>query len=134
MSTKQFKRWDEYQEEAAGEPFRLEVSEEETLEFTMPSGIALMRIHQGLREGDLALILHAVTGEHWPRVEQLLETAGHKSVAALTEDLLDHFDIYEKVTLVGPSGGRVVRKRPREIRAMIEQGYRPVGEAPASNG
>ncbi len=48
---------------------------------------------------------------------------------ALTEDLMDHFDLYEPVTLVGPGGGKLTRKRPREIQALINQGYRPMGEA-----
>jgi hypothetical protein len=51
---------------------------------------------------------------------------------SLTEDLMDHFDLYEPVTLVGPGGGKVTRKRPLEIQTLINQGYRPVGEAPAS--
>lgn len=133
MAEKTFKTWDEYAEEAAGEPFQLPVSKDETLSFDMPSGTALIRIMQGLRAGDLELILRSVVGEDWPRVEELLSKAGHKALPWLVEDMLDHFDLYEKVVLVGPGGGRVTRKRPREIRAMIEQGYRPVGEAPASS-
>lgn len=134
MAEKQFKTWDEYAQEAAGEPFKLPVSKDETLVFEMPTGTALLRIMQGLRTGDLELILHSIVGEDWHRVEQLLSKAGHKALPWLVEDMLDHFDLYEKVTLVGPGGGKVTRKRPREIRTMIEQGYRPVGEAPASTG
>lgn len=134
MSQKQFKSWDQYTEEAAGEPFRLPINEEETLVFEMPSGTALLRILQGLRSGDLELILRSVVGEDWPRIEHLLSKAGHKALPMLVEDMLDHFDLYEPVTLIGPSGGKVTKKRPREIQMLINQGYRPAGEAPASSG
>ncbi len=126
------KTWDEYVAEARVEPFTLTVSDEETLTFEAPTGVALLRITQGLRTGDLELILHALVGEGWPRVEQLLGTASHKALPALVEDMMDHFDLYEPVTLIGPGGGRVTRKRPREIQALINQGYTPAGEAPAS--
>lgn len=130
MST--FKTWDQYVDEAKVEPFRLPVSEEETIVIEAPSGVALMRIMQGIRSGDLELILRALTGEQWERITELLGGASHKALPSLTEDMLDHFDLYEPVTLVGPGGGKVTVKRPREIQALINQGYRPAGEAPAS--
>lgn len=131
---KQFKTWDQYAQEAEGEPFKLVIDKEETLEFPMPSGTALLNIMKGLRIGDLELILRSVVGDDWPRIEYLLSNAGHKALPSLTEDMLDHFDLYEPVTLVGPSGGKVTKKKPREIQALFNQGYRPVGEAPASSG
>lgn len=132
--SKQFKTWDQYRDEAAGEPFKLPINSEETLEFPMPSGTALIRIMQGLRIGDLELILRSVVGDDWPRIEDLLSKAGHKALPSLVEDMLDHFDLYEPVTLIGPGGGKVVKKKPREIQALFNQGYRPAGEAPASSG
>ncbi len=130
--SKQFKTWDQYAEEAKIEPFRLPVSEDETLVFEAPSGAALMHIMRGLREGDLEVILSSLAGDQWPRLEELFGGVGHKALPALTEDLMDHFDLYEPVTLVGPGGGKVTRKRPREIQTLINQGYRPLGEAHAS--
>lgn len=127
--SKSFKKWDEYVEEARIEPFRLQVSDDETLVFEAPTGVALMRIMEGLRKGDLELILVAITGDQWERLRELFGGAGHKALPALTEDLMDHFDLYEPVTLIGPGGGKVTRKRPREIQAMLNQGYRPMGEA-----
>ena len=127
-----FKSWDAYVDEARIEPFRLVVSEDETLVFEAPSGNALMRIMQGIREGDLELILHALAGEQWDRVTELFEGASHKVLPNLVEDMLDHFDLYEDVTLVGPGGGKVTRRRPRDIQTLINQGYRPAGEARAS--
>jgi hypothetical protein len=127
------KKWDDYAEEAKIEPFRLEVSNDETLVFEMPSGAALMQIMRGLRSGDLELILASIAGDQWERLLELFGHVGHKALPALTEDLMDHFELYEPVTLVGPGGGKVVRKRPTDINRLINQGYRPVGEAPASS-
>lgn len=123
------KTWDQYVTEAKIEPFRLVISSDETLVFEPPSGASLLQIMRGLREGDLELILYALAGEQWPRLEELFKDAGHKALPSLVEDLMDHFDLYEPVTLVGPGGGKVTRKRPREIQALLNQGYRPTGEA-----
>lgn len=125
--------WDQYVDEAAGEPFRLVVSKDKTLEFPMPTATALLRVMQGIRTGDLELILRSIVGDDWPELEQLLSKAGHKALPNLVEDMLDYFDLYEEVVLVGPGGGKVKAKRPRKIQALIEQGYRPLGEGPASS-
>lgn len=125
----QFKSWDNYVEEAKIEPFRLRITDDETLVIEAPTGTALIRIMRGLREGDLEAILVGLTGEHWPRFEELLGGVSHKAMPKLTEDMMAHFDLYEDVTLIGPGGGKVTRKRPTEIQALLNQGYRPVGEA-----
>lgn len=130
--TKTFRTWDEYAEEAKIESFPLKISDTETLEIVMPSGASLMNIMAGLRAGDLELILSSLAGDNWPRLEELFGGVGHKALPALTEDLMEHFDLYEPVTLIGPGGGKVTRKRPREIQVLIDQGYRPAGEARAS--
>jgi hypothetical protein len=129
--TQQTARWDQYVEEARIEPFRLEVSDDETLVIEAPTGVSLMRIMRGLREGDLEAILIGLTGEQWPRLEELMGGVGHKAMPKLTEDLMDHFELYEPVTLIGPGGGKVTRKRPTEIQQLLNQGYRPAGEAPS---
>lgn len=123
------KSWDQYVEEAKVEPFVLPVSADETLTFENPSGAALVQIMEGMRTGDLVLILSSLAGDNWGRLQELFQGAGHKALPKLTEDLMDHFDLYEPVTLVGPGGGKLTRKRPREIQALINQGYRPMGEA-----
>lgn len=127
------KTWDQYVEEAKIEPFRLKITADETLEFTAPTGTSLLHIMQGLRQGDLEVILSSLAGDQWPRLEELFGGVGHKALPALTEDLMDHFDLYEDVTLVGPGGGKVTRKRPTQINALLNQGYRPMGEARASS-
>lgn len=130
--TKTFRTWDQYAEEAKIDPFLLKISDTETLEFAAPTGASLMNIMSGLRAGDLELILSSLAGDSWQRLEELFGGVGHKALPALTEDLMEHFDLYEPVTLIGPGGGKVTRKRPREIQALIDQGYRPAGEARAS--
>lgn len=132
MASKTFKTWDQYTDEARIEPFQLVVSKDETLIFEPPTGAALLQIMRGLRSGDLEVILFAITGDQWGRVQELLGTAGHKALPALVEDLMDHFDLYEPVTLRGPGGGTVTKKRPTEINALLNQGYRPLGEAQSS--
>jgi hypothetical protein len=133
MSAKQFRTWDEYAEEAKIEPFRLKVSDDETLVFEAPSSAALPAILRAVAEGDIETLMANLAGEEqWPRLLELFGSVTHKAMPSLAEDLLDHFDLYEPVTLVGPGGGKVTRKRPREIMALINQGYRPLGEAPAS--
>lgn len=124
-----FHNWDTYVEEAKIEPFRLRISDDETLVIEAPTGAALMNIMRGLRAGDLELILVSLAGDNWERLEELFGHAGHKALPKLTEDLMDHFDLYEQVTLIGPGGGKVTRKRPTDIQALLNQGYRPVGEA-----
>lgn len=130
--SKQFKKWDEYVEEAKIEPFELPVSADETLVIEAPTGASLMHIMQGLRQGDLELILSSLAGDSWPRLEELFGGVGHKALPKLTEDMMDHFDLYEPVTLIGPGGGKVTRKRPTDIQALLNQGYRPAGEAGSS--
>lgn len=133
MSEKQFKTWDQYAEEARLDPFKLPVSADETLVIECPTGVALMRIAEGVRRGDLELVLRSLTGEAWGRIEQLLGGVGHKAMPSLTEDMMDHFSLYEDVTLIGPGGGKVTRRRPTEIQRLLNQGYRVPGEAGASS-
>jgi hypothetical protein len=127
--SKTFRTWDQYADEAKIEPFELKISDDETLTFENPTGVALMRIAQGIRSGDIVLILSSLAGDQWSRLEELFGGIGHKALPALTEDLMEHFELYEDVTLVGPGGGKVTARRPTRIKALIEQGYRPVGEA-----
>jgi hypothetical protein len=129
--SKTFRTWDQYADEAKIEPFELKISDDETLTFENPTGVALMRIAQGIRSGDIVLILSSLAGDQWSRLEELFGGIGHKALPALTEDLMEHFELYEPVTLVGPSGGKVTAKRPTQIKSMLEQGYRVAGEAPS---
>lgn len=126
------KQWDKYVEEAEIEPFRLGISPEEVLPIEQPSGIALLRIAQGMRTGDLELLIRSLVGEHWDRIQTLLGGAGHKALPALVEDLMDHFDLYEDITFIAPNGSKVTARRPIEIQKLLNQGFRPAGEAQSS--
>lgn len=135
MSGKQFKTWDQYVTEAKVDPFVLQVGKDaDPITIDNPTGARLLRITQGLRTGDLELVLASLCGDAWDQVSALMETAPHGVLPELVEDLMAHFDLYEDVTLVGPGGGKVTARRPREIQGLINRGYRPVGEAEASRG
>jgi hypothetical protein len=122
-------KWDEYVREAEIPPVTLEVADGEPIEFTAPTGVALIRIMRGLRDGDIEAILIALCGDEWPRMEKLLGGAHHPAFPAITEDLMDLFKLYEDITLVGPGGGKVTERRPTKIQKLLNMGYRPLGEA-----
>ena len=127
--TQQFKRWDQYVEEARHEPFQLPVSEEETIVIEAPSGAQLIQWARAYRSQDAEAMLIVICGEQWPRIEQLLAKAGHKAMENLVTDMMLFFDLAEDITLVGPGGGKITEKDPRKLRVLIKQGYRPEGEA-----
>lgn len=126
--------WDDFVTEAEIQPYELKVSADKTIVIDNPSGAALMHISSGMRNGDLEFILVNLCGDSWPDVQELVQDAPHGVLPSLVESLMDHFDLYEPITLIGPGGGKVVRRKPREIRAMMNQGYRPMGETAASRG
>ena len=70
--TQQFKRWDQYVEEARHEPFQLPLSEEETITIEAPSGAQLIQWARAYRSQDAEAMLIVICGEQWPRIEQLL--------------------------------------------------------------
>lgn len=123
--------WDRYVKEAARDPFVLDVSGEEIV-IAVPSGTALIRISQGMREADLELMLRALVGEQWSKIETLLAQAGYEAFEALVDDMLEHFGLNQEMTLVGPGGGKVTASRPKEIQRLLRMGYVVQGEAPAS--
>ncbi|NNG20495.1 hypothetical protein HJ590_13150 [Naumannella sp. ID2617S] len=129
-----FRTWDSFVDEARIEPYKLPISDDEVLTIECPSGAALVHIGQGMRNGDLEVILASLCGDSWDRINTLMATAPHGVLPNLVEAMMDHFNLYEPVTLVGPSGGKVTRRKPREIRDLINRGYRPMGEAAASRG
>lgn len=129
MTQKQFKRWDQYVEEAKHDPFELPISDKETLIFEAPTGASLIQWARAYRSQDAEVMLTVLCGENWPRVEQLLAKAGHEAMNNLIIDMMIFFDLAEDITLVGPGGGKVTEKDPRKIRIMLKQGYRPEGEA-----
>lgn len=135
MSTKQTTyKWDTYVAEAQAEDFILEKPDGEQVRISNPTGARVLRLAQGLREGDLDMMLVALCGDTYPEVRELVATAGHKAFPKLVEDLMDHFDLYEDLKLVGPEGNTVTARRPTEVRRFRELGYVPMGEAKAPRG
>jgi|GEM_PF-3043797 len=124
-----FKRWDDYVAEAAHDPFELPVSEDETIIIGAPTGATLIQWARAYRSQDIEAMLVTICGEQWKRVEELLSQAGHEAMSNLVTDMMIFFDLAEDVTLVGPSGGKITEKDPRKIRALMNKGYRPEGEA-----
>lgn len=118
--------WDKYVEEAEAEDFVLTTADGD-IRITNPTGTRVLRVAQGMRAGDLDAILLGLTGEAYSEVSKLLGSAGHKALPKLIEDIMDHFDMYDDVELVGPGGGTVTASRPREIRGLIANGYTPKG-------
>lgn len=127
--TQQFKRWDAYVEEAQHDAFQLPVSEDETITIDAPTGATLIQFSRAYRAQDIEAMLIVMCGEQWPRMEQLLSKAGHKAMENLVIDMMLFFDLSEDITLIGPGGGKIREKDPRKIRALMNQGYRPEGEA-----
>lgn len=125
--------WDDYVEEANLPDFVIADKDgNERLRVTNPTGVQLLRIAQGLRSGDLALMLLGLTGDANEAAMKLLSTAGHKALPKLVEDLMEHFGLYDEMELVGPGGGTVHESRPTKIMQLLKMGYTPKGEAPAS--
>lgn len=127
--TQQFKKWDQYVEEAKHDAFQLPVSEDETLIIEAPTGASLIQWARAYRSNDLEAMLITMCGDQWSRVEQLLAKAGHSAMENLITDMMMFFDLAEDITLVGPSGAKVTEKDPRKIRTFMKNGYRPEGEA-----
>ena len=124
--------WDTYAEEAKVPDFVLK-TKEGTIKITNPTGVQIMRVSQGMRAADLELMLLGLTGDAYDDVTALLGQAGHQAFPRLVEDLMDHFGIYDEVTLRGPGGGTVKEKRPTKIKALLEMGYTVKGEARPSS-
>lgn len=127
--TQQFKRWDQYVEEAKHDAFQLPVSEEETIVINAPTGTSVLQWARAYRHQDIEAMLSTLCGAEWPRVEELLSTAGPSAMENLITDMMVFFDLADEITLVGPGGGKVTEKDPRKIKIMLKQGYRPEGEA-----
>ena len=123
----QFKTWDQFVADAQSDPYVLTHPDGE-ITIEVPTGMQVIRLARGVRDGDDEAVLAALTGYAWPKVKGLITTAPHGVVPALTETLMDHFGLYEDVTLVGPGGGSRTERIPRKIRALMNQGWTIQGE------
>ena len=121
-------QFNKYVEEAQSPDFVIKVDDTTEIRVTNPDYMRLERFAQGSRSGDLDVVLGALCGAAVTDIKKLLAKAGHKAVPALMEDIMDHFDMYDEIELVGPGGGVVTEKRPTKIKTLIGLGYRPKGE------
>ena len=130
----EFKSWDEYAKEAEHEPFVLPISEKKSVKIEVPTGHRLIQFNRAQRTGDAEAMLIMLCGDAWEEIESLVLSAGHKAMESLMIDIMEFFDLVEAVTLVGPGKGdkpgpvKTV-KDPRQIAKLLNQGYRPMGEA-----
>lgn len=132
QQTTEFKTWDQYVSESAGEPFKIPISEDETLVIDSPSGAGLMEFTEGSHSYDAKRMLAGLVGDKFDDVMELLSRPGsHKAMDNLIYDMMMHFDIAEEVEMVGKGGGKRKEKDPRKIRKLLNQGWRMAGEAPA---
>jgi len=122
--------FDKYVEEAEVEDFVITLKDGDDIHITNPGYDRLERYAQGVRSGDLELVFGSLCGDAFLAVKAALakKKAGQKAIPAIMEDILDHFEMYDEIELVGPGGGVVTEKRPTKIRALIGLGYRPKGE------
>lgn len=120
--------WDSYVSEADRPDFILKVSDEKEIHISNPTGIQVMRLGEATRSGDPDAILAALTGDAWMEIRELIGHAGSKAVDSLLEDLMEHFDLFDEVELIGPGGGKVTESRPTRLRSLLRMGYKPVGE------
>lgn len=121
-------QFNKYVEEAKAPDFVIKIDDTNEIRVTNPDYMRLERFAQGSRSGDLDLVLSSLCGDATNDIKKMLAKAGHKAVPALMEDIMDHFDMYDEIELVGPGGGVVSEKRPTKIKALIGLGYRPKGE------
>lgn len=131
MATEQLKVWDDYVAEAERPPLLLQVSEEETLSFTAPSGAAMIQIGRAARSGDTAAVLELLSGDNWKRVKELIGGAGFDAMFALAIDLQIHFGLADEYLLVSPDGDKKLVDDPREVRSLMRKGWVVSGEARA---
>ena len=116
--------WDDYVAEAEAPDFVLTGRDgTELLRVTNPTGTRVMRVSEGLRRGDLDVVLMGLTGDAYAAATALLSKAGAKALPRLVEDLMAHFDMYDEVELVAPGGNIVKATKPTEIRALLKAGY-----------
>lgn len=123
--------WDQYVTEAEVDPFILKTPDSE-ISVSNPTGVQIMRLSQGLRSGDLDVILMGLCGDQYQVIVNLLGKVGHKALPKLIEDLMDHFELYEDIELQGPGGGTVKESRPTKIRQLMGVGYKVKGEDQSS--
>lgn len=84
-----------YRAEAKGEPFVLELDNDESLTIPRPSGEQMMDAEEAIALGSSRAILEAICGE---KTDALLEAVGsedYKVLRAVSNDIAKHFSLGE---------------------------------------
>lgn len=121
--------WDTFAAEAARPDYVLGMPDGAApLHITNPTAVQVFRIGRAVRDGDDEAIVINLCGDSYARLLPLLAKTGNKAVPAFIEVLMEHFDMYEDVELVGPGGGKVTKRKPTEIQRLLRIGYKVSGE------
>jgi len=127
--SQEFKSFEQYQAEAAVEPWQLPLKDRDPIIVQNPSAVQMMRFSDAYRQGDIAAALWALTGDSWNELEPLLSELGFKGMENMLIDLQLHFDLLPELEMQGPSGGTITESDPRKIKALRKKGYKAAGEA-----
>ena len=130
--------WDDYVAEAEHEPFLLNYRvpgdddtepEIRTITLGQPNSIQMMRIAEGVRNGDAEAIMVGLCGDAWPEVYELLSrpNVGFSALLRLEKDLLAWFQLNDEVELRGPGGGTRRVSDPQEVQKLLRLGWVSTG-------
>lgn len=89
----QFKSWDQYAQEVEAEiqPFKLPISDDETLTITCPTGLGLRDMARAQATGDFEGIVAAAFGDQAERMWELAGTAGFPVINRVLADVMAHY-------------------------------------------
>lgn len=90
----EFKRWDQYTQEASKPPFLLPVSDDKTIVINAPTGAQVVRAQELAQNGGtVEEQLRMVCGDAADEVLPLVYAAPAGALNALVVDIMRHFDL-----------------------------------------
>lgn len=94
-------RFDQYVQDAAVEPFRLEISPDETIVIEAPDGNAVLQLEE---VGSSRERLRLLCGEQFDRVVELIGNKPPAVLKRLSQDMARHFAVDPGQAPVGGTG------------------------------
>lgn len=85
------KRWDTYVQEAAKPPFEVEVSDEQVITISAPTGGQIIEAQRLAAQGDLEAQLRVICGEAADEMLPLIKAAPGDAMRAFLTDVMAHF-------------------------------------------
>src|SRR5690625_4589752 len=113
--SQEFKSFEQYQAEAAVEPWQLPLKDRDPIIVQNPSAVQMMRFSDAYRQGDIAAALWALTGDSWNELEPLLSELVFQGMEHMLIVLQLHFDLLTDSEMQGPTGGTVQEADPGEL-------------------